>query len=58
MVYVNSESAYMNLRAPFVAMKLSLDFWGCVDKEGVKDIYERFIKSSKDMIPEHLHTTK
>lgn len=60
MVYVDPESAYMKLIAPFVAkkQKLGLDFWGCVDKEGIKDIYGPFIKALKDTIPEHLQTRK
>ncbi|TVY64898.1 Beta-xylosidase [Fusarium oxysporum f. sp. cubense] len=60
MVYLNPESSYMRLIAPFVAKKqrLSLDYWGCVDKEGVRALYEPFIAGLKEMVPNHLHKIK
>jgi hypothetical protein len=60
MVYLNPETPYMKLIAPFVAkkQKLALDFWGVVDKEGVKDVYEPFIAGLKNMVPEHIQNKK
>lgn len=60
MVYLDPESPYMKLTAPFVAkkQKLGLDFWGCMDKEGVKDVYGPFIQGLKAMVPEHLQDKK
>ncbi|KAH7558303.1 putative cellulase [Bipolaris maydis] len=56
MTYVSPDTPYMKLIAPFVTkkQKLALDFWGIVDKDGVKDVYEPFIAGLKKMIPEHL----
>ncbi|GFF56923.1 endoglucanase C [Aspergillus udagawae] len=52
MVYVDPESPYMKLIAPFVAKKqrLGLDFWGCTDKKAVKDVYEPFLQGLRDMV--------
>lgn len=60
MVYLNPDTPYMKLIAPFVAkrQKLALDFWGCVDKEGVKDVYGPFVEGLKSMVPEHLQKKK
>ncbi|XP_014551205.1 glycoside hydrolase family 5 protein [Bipolaris victoriae FI3] len=56
MTYVGLDTPCMKLIAPFVAkkQKLALDFWGVVDKDGVKDVYEPFIAGLKNMVPEHL----
>ncbi|KAF7590932.1 hypothetical protein BBP40_002238 [Aspergillus hancockii] len=37
---------------------LGLDFWGCTDKDGVKDIYGPFIQGLKDRVPAHLQKRK
>ena len=60
MVYVDPATPYMQLIAPFVAkkQKLGLDFWGCTDKEGVKDVYQPFIAGLRQMIPGHLQRKK
>ncbi|KAH8646910.1 glycoside hydrolase family 5 protein [Xylariales sp. PMI_506] len=60
MLYIDPESPYMRLIRPFVDKKqrLSLDFWGCVDREGVKDIYPPFIAKLKEVVPEHLQKAK
>jgi len=60
MTYLDPDSPYMKLIAPFVAkkQKLGLDFWGCVDKESVKDVYEPFVRGLKAMVPEHLQKRK
>ncbi|KAF2185325.1 glycoside hydrolase family 5 protein [Zopfia rhizophila CBS 207.26] len=60
LVYVDPDSPYMRLIQPFVQKKLrlGLDFWGCVDKEGVADVYGPFIKKLKEMIPEHIQKKK
>jgi hypothetical protein len=56
MVYVDPESPYMKLIAPFVAKKqrLGLDFWGCMDKSGVKDVYEPFLRGLREMVGSEL----
>ena len=60
MVYLDPSTPYMKLIAPFVEKKqrLGLDFWGCTDKEGVRDVYEPFIQGLKKMIPSHLQKKK
>jgi len=60
MVYVNPDTPYRRLIDPFVAkkQKLALDFWGVVNKEGVKDVYDPFVQGLKKMIPEHLQKKK
>lgn len=60
MVYVNPDTPYMKLVAPFVSkkQKLALDFWGCVDKEGIRDIYEPFVEGLKKMVPEQIQKKK
>lgn len=60
MVYVDPETPYMKLIESFVAKKqhLGLDFWGCTDKEGVRDVYRPFIRQLKDMVPQSLHKKK
>jgi hypothetical protein len=60
MTYVDPDSAYMKLIGPFVAkkQKLGLDFWGCLNKEGVEHIYKPFIEGLKAQIPEQFHKKK
>ncbi|SPO00323.1 related to endoglucanase [Cephalotrichum gorgonifer] len=60
MVYVDPESAYMRLIRPFVEKKqrLGLDFWGVVNKDGVKHLYEPFAAGLKEMIPEAYRNTR
>jgi hypothetical protein len=60
MVYLDPDSPYMKLIGPFVTKKqqLGLDFWGVIDKEGVKDVYGPFIDGLKKMVPEHLRDKK
>ena len=54
MVHVDPNSAYMKLIQPFVNKKesLGLDFWGVVNKDGVKPIYEPFVNALREMVPE------
>ncbi|KAH8429963.1 glycoside hydrolase family 5 protein [Aspergillus melleus] len=60
MVYVNPDSPYMQLVGDFVSKKqrLGVDFWGCTDKEGVRDVYHPFLDGLKKMVPQHLHGKK
>ncbi|KAE8371876.1 glycoside hydrolase [Aspergillus bertholletiae] len=60
MVHLDPESPYMKLIMGFVEKKqaLGLDFWGCTDKDGVKEIYQPFIQGLKDMVPAHLQKKK
>jgi hypothetical protein len=60
MVYASPDSPYMKLIEPFVEKKqaLGLDFWGVVDKSGVADVYEPFVDSLREMVPEHLQNSK
>ncbi|PVH93545.1 glycoside hydrolase family 5 protein [Periconia macrospinosa] len=60
MVYLDPSTPYMKLIAPMVAkkQKLALDFWGVVNKDGVKDVYSPFIEGLKKMVPEHLQKKK
>ncbi|CVK96123.1 related to endoglucanase [Fusarium mangiferae] len=57
MVYVNPDSPYMRLVKPFVdkKRKLSLDYWGCMDKEEIRLVYQPFTDRLKEMVPKHLH---
>ncbi|KAF7554979.1 hypothetical protein G7Z17_g2503 [Cylindrodendrum hubeiense] len=52
MLYVDPDSAYMKLIKGFVEKKqaLGLDFWGVVNKDGVKHLYEPFLQGLKDMV--------
>ncbi|PKS08093.1 hypothetical protein jhhlp_005368 [Lomentospora prolificans] len=54
MVYLDPESAYMKLIQGFVDKKqrLGLDFWGVVNKDGVKSLYEPFLSGLKEMVLE------
>ncbi|KAM5350728.1 hypothetical protein ACJ41O_007233 [Fusarium nematophilum] len=54
MVYLDPESSYMKLIQPFVEkkQKLGLDFWGVVNKDGVKHLYEPFLKGIKEGVLE------
>ncbi|KAF4458224.1 endoglucanase family 5 glycoside hydrolase [Fusarium albosuccineum] len=60
MVYVDPESSYMRLIAPFVAKKqrLGLDFWGVVNKDGVKHLYEPFLQGLKEEVMEKYRSTR
>lgn len=60
MVHVAPDSAWMKLIGDFVAKKqrLGVDFWGVVNKEGVKEVYEPFIEGLKKMVPKHLQKKK
>ncbi|KAF5587807.1 endoglucanase C [Fusarium subglutinans] len=60
MVYADPESPYMRLIAPFIAKKqrLGLDFWGVVNKDGVKHLYEPFIQGLKEEVLEKYRDTK
>ncbi|KAJ9660077.1 hypothetical protein H2198_002774 [Neophaeococcomyces mojaviensis] len=60
MVHVDPGSKYMQLIAPFLSKKqhLGLDFWGCVDKSGVQNTYDPFIKALEEQIPEKFRTRK
>ncbi|KAF4448681.1 hypothetical protein F53441_7935 [Fusarium austroafricanum] len=60
MVYLDPESPYMKLIAPFIAKKqrLGLDFWGVVNKDGVKHLYEPFIQGLKDEVLPQYRDTK
>jgi aryl-phospho-beta-D-glucosidase BglC (GH1 family) len=56
MSYISPETPYIRLIAPFLAKKkrLGLDFWGSTDKAAVASVYEPFLHSLKEMVPEHL----
>ena len=60
MVYVDPESPYMKLIQPFVDKKerLGLDFWGVVNKDGVKQIYEPFVAALRESVPEQHRQAK
>ncbi|KAH8896277.1 glucan 1,3-beta-glucosidase [Thozetella sp. PMI_491] len=60
MQYLDPNSAYMKLTRPFIEKKqrLGLDFWGNVNKDGVKDVYEPFLEALKSMVPDHLQKRK
>ncbi|RYP06354.1 hypothetical protein DL764_003199 [Monosporascus ibericus] len=60
MVYVDPASPYMKLIQPFVEKKerLGLDFWGVVNKDSVKHIYEPFIAGLRAEISEKHARTK
>ncbi|EEU38135.1 uncharacterized protein NECHADRAFT_48184 [Fusarium vanettenii 77-13-4] len=59
MVYVDPQSTYMQLIAPFVEKKqrLGLDFWGVANKDEAKHIYEPFLsKLKEDILPAYQNT--
>lgn len=59
MVYLDPESPYLRLIQPFVDKKqrLGLDFWGVVDKSGVKHLYEPFLEGlKKEVLPQYQNT--
>lgn len=60
MTYLDPESPYMKLIRPFVEKKkaLGLDFWGIVNKDGVKHIYEPFLEGVKEMVDPKFHAVK
>ncbi|KAK7423540.1 hypothetical protein QQX98_000998 [Neonectria punicea] len=60
MVYVDPESPYMRLIRGFVEKKqrLGLDFWGVVNKDGVKHLYDPFLQGLKEMVMEKYQNTK
>lgn len=60
MVYLDPESSYMRLIQPFIEKKqrLGLDFWGVVNKDGVKHLYEPFLQGLKDEAIEPYRSTK
>lgn len=60
MVYVDPSSPYMRLIQPFVNKKeaLGLDFWGVVNKDKVKHIYEPFVDALRDSVPEKYRQAK
>lgn len=59
MVYVDPQSPYLQLLAPFIQKKkdLSADFWGSNDDK-VKHVYEPFLGKIKEWVPKHLHNKK
>ncbi|KAF4980635.1 hypothetical protein FZEAL_3384 [Fusarium zealandicum] len=59
MVYLDPESAYMRLVGPFIEKKqrLGLDFWGVVNKDGVKHLYEPLLQAlKKEVLPNYRDT--
>lgn len=60
MVYLDPESSYMKLIQPFVEKKqrLGLDFWGVVNKDGVKHLYEPFLEGMKQEVIEPYRSSR
>ncbi|KFA71212.1 hypothetical protein S40288_03848 [Stachybotrys chartarum IBT 40288] len=60
MTYLDPASPYMTLIQPFVEKKqrLGLDFWGVVNKDGVKHLYEPFLEGLKKEVIEPYRDTK
>ncbi|KAH8895202.1 glucan 1,3-beta-glucosidase [Thozetella sp. PMI_491] len=60
MVYLSPDSAYMRLIQDFVDKKkrLGVDFWGVTNRDAVKNVYEPFVNSLKQMVPEQFWDAK